>query len=411
MAALFICGLSKKMTNKILPTYARTNVTFDHGDGCELVATNGDRYLDFGAGIAVNSLGHGHPLLVEAIQKQAAKLMHVSNLYKIDGQERLAERLCEHTFADKVFFANSGAEANECAIKMARKYQSAAGKPERFRIITFAGGFHGRTLAMIAAGGQAKHLEGFGPKVDGFDQVPLGDSEALKSLISHETAAVMIEPIQGEGGINSADVDFLKELRSLCEAHGLLLIFDEVQTGVGRTGMLYSYEQYGVEPDILTTAKGLGGGFPVGACLATDEVAYPMVAGSHGSTFGGNPLAMAAANAVLDVVLEPGFLEEIREKGLILKQKLASVTDQFPEVFDMVRGEGLLLGLHAKVPPQDVVSACFDEKLLCVPAGDNVVRILPPLIATTKEFDQAIAAIERAAGTISEKMKKEQSTL
>ncbi|GAA6211119.1 aspartate aminotransferase family protein [Hyphomicrobiales bacterium 4NK60-0047b] len=394
------------MTDKILPTYARTNITFDHGDGCELVATNGDRYLDFGAGIAVNSLGHGHPLLVEAIQNQAARLMHVSNLYKIDGQERLAERLCEHTFADKVFFANSGAEANECAVKMARKYQSSKNKPECYRIITFAGGFHGRTLAMIAAGGQAKHLEGFGPKVDGFDQVPLGDVEALRDVISEETAALMIEPIQGEGGINSTDVEFLKELRSLCEKHDLVLIFDEVQTGVGRTGALYSYQQYGVEPDILTTAKGLGGGFPVGACLAKDEVARAMIAGSHGSTFGGNPLAMAAANAVLDVVLEPGFLEEIREKGLILKQKLASVTDQFPEVFDMVRGEGLLLGLHAKVPPQDVVAACFDEKLLCVPAGDNVVRILPPLIATAKEFDQAITALERAASRLSKEIGK-----
>lgn len=397
------------MTNKILPTYARTDITFDHGDGCELVATNGDRYLDFGAGIAVNSLGHGHPLLVEAIQNQAAKLMHVSNLYKIDGQERLADRLCEHTFADKVFFANSGAEANECAVKMARRYQSAAGKPERYRVITFAGGFHGRTLAMIAAGGQAKHLEGFGPKVDGFDQVPLGDVEALKDLISDETAALMIEPIQGEGGIHSAEVDFLKELRALSDKYCLVLIFDEVQTGVGRTGALYSYQQYGVEPDILTTAKGLGGGFPVGACLAKDEVAHAMVAGTHGSTFGGNPLAMAAANAVLDVVLEPGFLENVREKGLLLKQKLASVIDQYPDVFDLVRGEGLLLGLHAKVPPQDVVAACFDEKLLCVPAGDNVVRILPPLIANAEEFDRAIASLERAAATLTKRIVEDQA--
>ncbi|MBO6550151.1 MAG: aspartate aminotransferase family protein [Rhizobiales bacterium] len=397
------------MTNKILPTYARTDITFDHGDGCELVATNGDRYLDFGAGIAVNSLGHGHPLLVEAIQNQAAKLMHVSNLYKIDGQERLADRLCEHTFADKVFFANSGAEANECAVKMARRYQSAAGKPERYRVITFAGGFHGRTLAMIAAGGQAKHLEGFGPKVDGFDQVPLGDVEALKDLISDETAALMIEPIQGEGGIHSAEVDFLKELRALSDKYGLVLIFDEVQTGVGRTGALYSYQQYGVEPDILTTAKGLGGGFPVGACLAKDDVAHAMVAGTHGSTFGGNPLAMAAANAVLDIVLEPGFLENVREKGLLLKQKLASVIDQYPDVFDLVRGEGLLLGLHAKVSPQDVVAACFDEKLLCVPAGDNVVRILPPLIANAEEFDRAIASLERAAATLTKRIVEDQA--
>lgn len=385
------------MTDNILPTYARTDITFEYGEGSELIATNGDRYLDFGAGIAVNSLGHGHPLLVEAIQTQASRLMHVSNLYHIEGQERLAERLCAHSFADKVFFANSGAEANECAVKMARKYQSAQGKPERYRVITFAGGFHGRTLAMIAAGGQEKHLDGFGPKVDGFDQVPLGDVEALKSLISNETAALMIEPIQGEGGINPADLAFLKELRALCDGQDLLLIFDEVQTGVGRTGTFYAYELYGVVPDILTSAKGLGGGFPVGACLATEKASAGMLAGSHGSTFGGNPLAMAAANAVLDVVLEPGFLEEVREKGLALKQKLASVVDQYPDVFDMVRGEGLLLGLHAKVPPMDVVEACVEEKLLTVPAGDNVVRILPPLTANAQEFDQAIASLERAA--------------
>lgn len=398
------------MTDNILPTYARTDITFEYGEGSELIATNGDRYLDFGAGIAVNSLGHGHPLLVEAIQTQASRLMHVSNLYHIEGQERLAERLCAHSFADKVFFANSGAEANECAVKMARKYQSAQGKPERYRVITFAGGFHGRTLAMIAAGGQEKHLDGFGPKVDGFDQVPLGDVEALKSLISNETAALMIEPIQGEGGINPADLAFLKELRALCDGQDLLLIFDEVQTGVGRTGTFYAYELYGVVPDILTSAKGLGGGFPVGACLATEQASAGMLAGSHGSTFGGNPLAMAAANAVLDVVLEPGFLEEVREKGLALKQKLASVVDQYPDVFDMVRGEGLLLGLHAKVPPMDVVEACVEEKLLTVPAGDNVVRILPPLTANAQEFDQAIASLERAAKKLTKQSAAHEAT-
>ena len=398
------------MTDNILPTYARTDITFEYGEGSELIATNGDRYLDFGAGIAVNSLGHGHPLLVEAIQTQASRLMHVSNLYHIEGQERLAERLCAHSFADKVFFANSGAEANECAVKMARKYQSAQGQPERYRVITFAGGFHGRTLAMIAAGGQEKHLDGFGPKVDGFDQVPLGDVEALKSLISNETAALMIEPIQGEGGINPADLAFLKELRALCDGQDLLLIFDEVQTGVGRTGTFYAYELYGVVPDILTSAKGLGGGFPVGACLATEKASAGMLAGSHGSTFGGNPLAMAAANAVLDVVLEPGFLEEVREKGLALKQKLASVVDQYPDVFDMVRGEGLLLGLHAKVPPMDVVEACVEEKLLTVPAGDNVVRILPPLTANAQEFDQAIASLERAAKKLTKQSAAHEAT-
>lgn len=389
------------MTNKVLPTYARTNISFDQGQGCELIASNGERYLDFGAGIAVNALGHGHPHLVQAIQDQAAKLMHVSNLYKIAGQERLADRLCELTFADKVFFANSGAEANECAVKMARKYQSFKGRPERFRIISFEGGFHGRTLAMIAAGGQAKHLEGFGPVVDGFDQVPLGDLDALKAMISDETAGFIIEPIQGEGGINPVDPAFLRALRELADEKDLVLIFDEVQTGVGRTGQLYAYQNYGVEPDILTSAKGLGGGFPVGACLASDRVAEGMVAGTHGSTFGGNPLAMAAANAVLDVVLEPGFLDEVREKGLAFKQKLGAVVDGHPAIFDMVRGEGLLLGLHCKVLPQEVVAACFDEKLLCVPAGGNVVRLLPPLIASLDDFDLAVGALERAAAKLS----------
>ncbi len=395
------------MTNNILPTYARTDITFDHGDGCELISTTGERYLDFGAGIAVNSLGHAHPHLVDAIQQQAQKLMHVSNLYKIEGQEVLANRLCANSFADKVFFANSGAEANECAVKMARKYKSAQhcqnGGEEQdapFRIITFDGAFHGRTLAMIAAGGQEKHLEGFGPVVDGFDHVPLGDIEALKAAITPRTAGIMIEPIQGESGINPVDPSFLRELRTLCDENELVLIFDEVQTGAGRTGALYAYQLHGVEPDILTSAKGLGGGFPIGACLASDIVAGPMSAGSHGSTFGGNPLAMAAANAVLDVVLEPGFLEQVREKGLLFKQKLASVVDGHPNVFELVRGEGLLLGLQLKCSPQDMVAASFAEKLLCVPAGGNVVRLLPPLIATEKDFDAAVMALERAAARI-----------
>lgn len=390
-----------KMTTNVLPTYARTDITFEKGEGCELIATNGERYLDFGAGIAVNALGHGHEGLVKAIQSQAARLMHTSNLYKIEGQERLAERLCAATFADKVFFANSGAEANECAVKMARKFQAAAGHAERFRVITFSGAFHGRTLAMISAGGQAKHMEGFGPQVDGFDQVPMGDVEALKAAITNETAALMIEPIQGEGGICPAEPAFLQALRALADEHGLVLIFDEVQTGVGRTGQLYAYQGYDVTPDILTSAKGLGGGFPVGACLASDEVAAPMVAGSHGSTFGGNPLAMAAANAVLDVVLSPGFLDEVRQKGLLFKQKLASVVDRYDDVFELVRGEGLLVGLKTKVPPQMVVNACFDEKLLVVPAGDNVVRLLPPLIADKAEFDRAVAALERVGDGLS----------
>ena len=385
------------MSKAILPTYARTDISFVAGDGVHLRANTGESYLDFGAGIAVNALGHNHPHLVRAIQNQAASLMHVSNLYQIEGQEKLAQRLCAHSFADKVFFANSGAEANECAVKMARRYQADKGCPERFRIVTFSGAFHGRTLAMIAAGGQDKHLEGFGPKVDGFDQVPVGDIEALKECIGPETAGLMIEPIQGEGGVNPIEPAFLQALRDLADKDDLALIFDEVQTGVGRTGHFYAYEGLGVTPDILTSAKGLGGGFPIGACLATDKMAAPMVAGTHGSTFGGNPLAMAAANAVLDVVLEPGFLEQVQEKGLVLKQKLASVMDQFPDVFELVRGQGLLLGMKMKVPPADMVAACLEEKLLCVPAGGDVVRLLPPLIATTDDFDEAIAGLERAA--------------
>jgi acetylornithine/N-succinyldiaminopimelate aminotransferase len=330
--------------------------------------------------------------------------MHTSNLYHIAGQERLAARLSTETFADLVFFANSGAEANECAVKMARRYQSSRGFAERYRVITFTGGFHGRTLAMIAAGGQAKHLEGFGPVVDGFDQVPMGDVEALKAAITNETAALMIEPIQGEGGIFAAEPDFLKVLREIADQHNLLLIFDEVQTGVGRTGHFYAYQGYGVEPDILTSAKGLGGGFPVGACLATKEVAAPMIAGTHGSTFGGNPLAMAAANAVLDVVLEPGFLQQVREKGRFFKQKLAAVVDAHPDVFELIRGEGLLLGIKVKLPPAEVVAALMEEKLLSVPAGDQVVRLLPPLTITEAELAQAAEVIDRAGGKLDGKI-------
>ncbi len=388
------------MSQHILPTYARTDVTFDRGEGVWLIADNGDRYLDFGAGIAVNALGHNHPGLVGAIREQAGKVMHVSNLYQIKGQDRVATRLSENTFADKVFFANSGAEANECAVKMARRYQAFHNRPERYRIITFSGAFHGRTLAMIAAGGQEKHLEGFGPKVDGFDQVPMGDLEALKAMIGDHTAGIMIEPIQGEGGINPAEPAFLKEVKALTVKHDLALIFDEVQTGVGRTGHFFAYQAFGVEPDILTSAKGLGGGFPVGACLASDKMAVPMIAGTHGSTFGGNPLAMAATGAILDEILKDGFLESVREKSRFLKQKLAAVVDEFPDIFELVRGEGLLLGLKLRVPPGELVAACFDEKLLVVPAGDHVVRLLPPLIVEEEELQDAVDALHRAAARL-----------
>jgi len=390
------------MTSHILPTYARVDLAFERGEGAWLTATNGERYLDFTSGIAVNLLGHAHPHLVNALNEQAAKLWHVSNLYRIPEGERLAERLCAATFADTVFFTNSGAEAMECAIKMARKYQSVSGKPERYRTITFEGAFHGRTLATLAAGGQKKYLDGFGPVVEGFDQLQAGDIETVKSAIGPETGAILLEPIQAEGGVRVIPTLFLKGLRQLCDQHGLLLVFDEVQTGMGRTGDLFAYQRTGVEPDIMAIAKGIGGGFPLGACLATNEAAKGMTAGTHGSTFGGNPLAMAMGNAVLDVVTAPGFLEGVQHNLLLLKQRLAELKDRHPAVIAEVRGEGLLIGLRAEVPAGDLVNALRDEKLITVAAGDNVVRLLPPLIIGEEEISAAIAAIDRAATHIEE---------
>jgi acetylornithine/N-succinyldiaminopimelate aminotransferase len=392
--------MSQSAESHLLPVFARADVAFERGEGCWLIATNGDRYLDFGSGVAVNGLGHCHPHLVAAMTAQLSKVWHVSNLYKIPDGERLATRLCEASFADVVFFANSGAEAVECAIKMARKYQAASGKGERYRIITFEGAFHGRTLATIAAGGQAKYLEGFGPPVDGFDQVPLGDLEAVKKAIGPKTAAIMIEPVQGEGGVRTAPTAFLKALRDLCDRNGLLLIFDEVQCGMGRTGELFAYKRTGVTPDIMPLAKALGGGFPIGACLATHEAAKGMTAGTHGSTFGGNPLAMAAGNAVLDVMLAPGFMEHVQRMSLSLKQKLAAICDRYPGVVDEVRGEGLLVGLRAVVPAGDLSNAIRDEKMLTVAAGENVVRMLPPLIVTEAEIGDAVGRIERACARV-----------
>src|SRR5215471_6942525 len=328
-----------------MPTYARADVAFERGEGAWLVTTDGERYLDFAAGVAVNLLGHAHPHLVAALTEQARKVWHVSNLYRIPEGERLAQRLCAETFAAMVFFGNSGAEAMECAIKTARKYHSASGAPERFRIIAFEGAFHGRTLATLAAGGQKKHLDGFGPVVDGFDQLPLDDVAALRRKVSPESAAILIEPIQGEGGVRIPSTQFLKSLRQICDEHGLLLIFDEVQTGLGRTGHLFAYQRLGVVPDVMAVAKGLGGGFPVGACLATAEAAKGMTAGTHGSTFGGNPLAMAAANATLDVLLDPGFLDRVRQMALLFMQRLAEIKDRHPAVIAEIRGEGFLIGL------------------------------------------------------------------
>ena len=383
-------------------TFARAPLAFERGEGSWLITQDGERYLDFAGGIAVNSLGHGHPKLVAALTEQAGKLWHTSNLYEIPGQTRLGERLAAATFADKVFFTNSGAEALECAIKTARRYQYVNGHPEKFRTITFEGAFHGRTLATIAAGGQQKYLEGFGPKVDGFDQVPFGDMEALEKAITPETAAIMIEPVQGEGGIREVPTGLLKRLRELCDQHGLLLIFDEVQSGIGRTGKLFAYEWSGVAPDIMAIAKGIGGGFPVGACLATEAAASGMTAGVHGTTFGGNPLAMAVGNAVLDVVLEDGFLEDVSRKALLMKQGLAAIADEFPDVIEGVRGSGLMLGLKCKLPNTKVNAALRDEKLLAVPAGDNVVRLLPPLTVSDDEIRAALDRIHAAAKGLSE---------
>ena len=383
-----------------MSTFARVHLAFERGEGVWLVATNGDRYLDFASGVAVNALGHAHPHLVAALTAQAQKLWHVSNLYEIPESERVAGRLCEASFADVVFFCNSGAEALECAIKTARKYHAVNGRPERYRIITFEGAFHGRTLATLAAGGQKKYLDGFGPVVEGFDQVPFNDLDAVKRTIGGETAAIMIEPLMGEGGVRVIEPSFLRALRELCDTHGLLLIFDEVQTGMGRTGELFAYQRAGVAPDIMALAKALGGGFPVGACLATREAAEGMTAGTHGSTFGGNPLAMSAADATLDIMLAPGFFDRVKQISLLLKQRLAEIKDRYPSVIGEVRGEGLLIGLKALVPAGELVDALRTEKMLTVAAGDNVVRLLPPLIISEQEIAEGVTRLDRACARL-----------
>jgi len=388
------------VTSHLLPTYARVDLAFERGEGVWLVTAAGERYLDFTSGVAVNALGHAHPYLVSALEQQAKKVWHVSNLYRIPDGERLADRLCAATFADFVFFQNSGAEAIECAIKMARKYQSASGRPERFRIVTFEGAFHGRTLAALAATGNKKYLDGFGPPVDGFDQIPFGDLEAVKKAIGPNTGAILVEPIQGEGGVRVPPPAFLRGLRTLCDQHGLLLIFDEIQTGFARTGDLFVYQRVGVTPDIMTIAKALGGGFPVGACLATAEAGKGMTAGTHGSTFGGNPLAMAVGNAVLDLMLEPGFVAHVREVSLKLKQRLAEIKDRYSAVVAEVRGEGLLVGLRMVPPSSKMVDELRNEKMITVAAGDNVVRLLPPLIISEAEMADAVARIDRACAKL-----------
>lgn len=393
--------VSQAQESALFSTYARSELSFERGDGARLYTADNQEYLDCAGGVAVSSVGHGHPHIVSALKDQADKVWHVSNIYRIPGQEKLAKRFAQETFADRVFFTNSGAEAMECAIKTARRYHFVNGAAERTRILTFEGAFHGRTLATLAAGGQEKYLEGFGPVAGGFDQVPFGDLEAVKAAITDETAAILVEPIQGEGGLNVAPHQFLRSLRELCDEHGLLLVMDEVQTGIGRTGKLFAHEWAGITPDVMAVAKGIGAGFPIGACLATEQAAAGMTAGTHGSTFGGNPLGMAVSNAVLDVVLAPGFLEEVQQKGLRLKQKLAELADTYPDQIEGIRGEGLMLGLQLKAEafPNGVgpfVEAARKQHLLTVGAGQNVVRLLPPLTITQDEANMAIDRLSAA---------------
>jgi acetylornithine/N-succinyldiaminopimelate aminotransferase len=381
----------------VLPTYNRADVAFVRGEGPYLFAEDGKRYLDFGAGIAVNAFGHANPKLVAALTEQANRLWHTSNLYRVPGQETLSKKLVDNTFADTVFFTNSGAEACECAFKMARRYHYVNGHPERYHIISFTGAFHGRTMAGIAAGGQEKYLEGFGPKVQGFDQVPPNDLKALEQAITPATAALMIEPIQGEGGLHPMPPEFLRALRRICDERGLLLIFDEIQCGVGRTGKFFAYEWIGVQPDIMCVAKAIGGGFPLGACLATAEAAKGMTVGTHGSTYGGNPLGMAVGNAAIDLVLAPGFLEHVETVGNYMRQQLAGLIAEHPTVFEELRGQGLMLGLKLRVTNTDFVTAARKQGLLIVGAGENVVRLLPPLIVTEDQVREAIRLLSAAA--------------
>ena len=382
------------MTAAVMPTYGRIDIAFDRGEGAYMYDTKGGKYLDFATGLAVLCLGHSHPHLVEAIQKQAATLMHTSNLYNIPGQERLAERLVDNSFADTVFFCNSGAEANECAIKLARRFHHANGNPERYRVITFDDCFHGRTLATIAATGTEKILDGFGPKVDGFDHVAVGDMDALNAAIGPATAAIMIEPIQAEGGVLVVDDEVMRQIRQVCDDNGLLMIVDEVQTGMGRTGRLLAHEWSGVRPDVATLGKGIGGGFPIGACMATSDAAKGMVAGTHGSTYGGNPLAAAAGNAVLDVILADGFIENVERLGDVLRSRLEDLCQRNDAVVEGVRGRGLLVGIKCKFPNMDLVTAMREKGVLVPPAGDNVLRMLPPLNIEGSHIDDAIAALE-----------------
>lgn len=384
------------MIDPVLPTYSRAPLTVERGEGCWLWDTEGRRYLDLASGIAVNALGHAHPDLIAALTEQAGKIWHASNLYRIPGQQRLAQRLVDATFADTVFFTNSGAEAMECAIKMARKFHSHNGAPERFRIVAFEGSFHGRTLATIAAAGAEKLVKGFGPMPEGFSQVPFGDHAALEAAIGPETAAILIEPVQGEGGIRTVPPQCLRGLRALCDREGILLIFDEIQCGYGRTGKFFAHEWAGVTPDIMAVAKAIGGGFPLGACMATERAASGMVAGTHGSTYGGNPVGMAVGNAMLDHVLAPGFLDRVNEAAGRFRQRLEGLAASNGDILEAVRGEGLMLGLKCRIPCGDFVAKARETGVLLVPAGDNVARVLPPLNITDAEIDEAARLLEAA---------------
>lgn len=385
------------MSDPLLQVFKRIDLSFEFGKGSWLYTQDGERYLDFASGIAVNSLGHSHPHLVKAVKEQLDKLWHTSNLVRIPEGERLARRLTDASFADVAFFANSGGEANEAAVKMARRFHPTAGSPERYRIVTFAGAFHGRSLAMISATGYQPYLDGFGPRVDGFDQVPLDDWPALDRAITPQTAAIMIEPIQGEGGLRCVTPETLRRLRALCDAHGLLLILDEIQSGAGRTGRFLAHEWSGIQPDIVTIAKGIGGGFPMGVCLATRKAASGMTAGAHGTTFGGNPLAMSAGNAVLDIVLDDAFLKRVHRTGQMLNEGLHRIALNYGDIVAAVRGMGLLQGLQMRTDTAAFVDLLRSQHLLAAPARDNVVRFAPPLTVLPGEITQAIHRIEMAA--------------
>lgn len=388
------------MIPAVLPTYTRAPLSFVRGEGSWLVAGDGSRYLDLGAGIAVNALGHAHPALVAALGVQAAQLWHVSNLYSIPQQEKLAAMLVEHTFADTVFFTNSGTETAELAIKMARKYWYDQGQPERTGIVTFEGAFHGRSTGAIAAAGSEKMTKGFGPLMPGFRVLPFGDHDALRAAVTDRTAAVMLEPIQGEGGIRVLPDACLRGLRDLCDATGALMILDEVQCGMGRTGRLFAHEWAGITPDIMMVAKGIGGGFPLGAVLATERAASGMGAGTHGSTYGGNPLGCAVGAAVVGIIADPAFLTEVARKGALFRQKLEGLVAAHPTVFEGVRGRGLMLGLKCRIAPADVVKAGYAQHVLTVPAADNVLRLLPALNIPDEDLAEAVARLDRAATSL-----------